>query len=162
MLPLNFKSDFINILKAELQDYGITMSPSESDEDVKIKFFNFKHRLIRPLRRQIHKSDKFTCPSECESGLAFIENKITNGDDLFAHLSKSILNLNYNDDLLNDWGIYHLHLGTQLGTDGFIQRTGPLLYAKFDDENAYFINVMKHGDWTKQEMVEVIHQQFSV
>lgn len=62
--------------------------------------------------------------------------------------------------MLNDWGIYHLHLGTILEGDGFVKRTGPLLFARFDNENAYLINVMIHGSWTKQEMIRVLHDNW--
>ena len=67
---------------------------------------------------------------------------------MYAHLSRKIVDLDYDDDLLNDWDIYHLHLGTNLHIDGFVKRTGPMLFVRFNEQNAYFKNVMGHGSWT--------------
>ncbi|HBL12133.1 MAG TPA: hypothetical protein DD379_12130, partial [Cyanobacteria bacterium UBA11162] len=81
-------------------------------------------------------------------------------EDLRPHLSKRIGNLDYNDLLLNDWGIYHLHLGTTLDASGFITRTGPVLFARFDHKRAFLINVMKHDNWSRQEFIRILHENW--
>jgi len=75
-------------------------------------------------------------------------------------LSRKLKNLDEIDDLLYDWGIFHLHLGTTLESDGYVTRTGPLLFGFFDDTNFYFINVMPHGSWTRQEILRTIHRNW--
>ncbi|HEM48573.1 MAG TPA: hypothetical protein ENO27_00040 [Caldithrix sp.] len=159
-VELNFKRDFIENLVSIFANYNINIDVTEEPENIKIKFFNFMKRLIPVISRTVLKSREFSCPSELEMGLALLIEKISKGDDLFAHLSKQIVNLAYNDSLLNDWGIYHLHLGTTVEPDGFITRTGPVLFARFDDTNAYLINVMVHGNWTKQQMIKVLHNNW--
>ena len=57
--------------------------------------------------------------------------KIRKGEDL-THLSKRITDLDYNDALLNDCGIHHLHLGIDVDDSGFDTRIGPLLFVHFD------------------------------
>lgn len=89
-----------------------------------------------------------------------IKEKIIIGDDIKLYLSTRILDLEYNDPMLNDWGIYHLHLGDVTKSDGFIERTGPLLYVRFDANKAYFINVYSHDDWANQDVIKVIHNNW--
>lgn len=160
-VELNFDKDFVENLVGELGDYNINVDITDDPEKIKIKFFNFKKRLVPPIPRQVLKSNLFNCPPELQAGLQLVENKITAGDNLFPNLSRQLINLDYNDSLLNDWGIYHLHLGTNIESDGFIQRTGPVLFARFDNANAYLINVMPHGSWTKQQMIKVIHDNWA-
>jgi hypothetical protein len=94
--------------------------------------------------------------------LQYLENKITSGIDIKPHTSDKILNLKYFDHMLSDWGVFHLHLGINPDPrkPGFVQRTGPLLFARFDESKAYFINVMRHGDWECRDIVEVIHRNW--
>jgi hypothetical protein len=157
---MNFDKDFVENLIAELADHNINMDLSDDSEKVKINFFNFKKRLITPAPRQVLKSKEFTCSTDQNEGLKLVEDKIIKGEDLLPHLSRQLTNLNYNDSLLNDWGIYHLHLGTIIEPDNFINRTGPVLFARFDNDKAYLINVMGHGSWTKQQMIKVLHDNW--
>ena len=59
--------------------------------------------------------------------------------------------------LLNDWGIYHFHLGDSLEKTGFIKRTGPVLFARVTDEYFYMLDILGHGSWSQQRLVEIIH-----
>lgn len=159
---LDFQKDFNDMLIAELAEYNLTIDPTESSDKIRLMFFNFKRRLIEPIPRKIFISDVFSCPPELEPGLDILKEKIEKGEDLTPYLSKNIYKLDYNDSLLNDWKIYHLHLGESLESDNkFIERTGLVLFVRFDAENAYLINVMTHGSWTKQEMVRTIHNNWS-
>ncbi len=159
---LNFDSDFNEMLIQELSDYNYSVDITESSDKIKMKYFNFKRRLIQPIKRQIFISKEFTCPPELLVGLDIVKTKFINGENITPHLSKNLTNLDFNDSLLNDWGIYHLHLGTQLEANGsgFIERTGPVLFVRIDKEKALFIGVMPHGSWTKQQMIKVIHDNW--
>lgn len=44
--------------------------------------------------------------------------------------------------------------------NGFVNRTGPVLFARFDEQNAYLINVWSHGNWTNQDMIRIIHNNW--
>jgi hypothetical protein len=159
-LKIDFQSDWLQFLKNELVELGYISQPNETSRDLCLKYLNLLRRLIAPLPREVLKANEFSCPQNLEEGLKSVEEKIINGIDLKPHLSRQITNINYNDGLLNDWGIYHLHLGTTIEANGFVTRTGPVLFARFDNEKAYFINVMPHGSWTKQEMVKVVHNNW--
>lgn len=139
---IHLKQDWFDILKGRLKMWGHNID--ETGVEVSHIYFNFIKRRILPKSREIKISKEFKCPKEYKEGLDILKSKIKKGEDLIPYLSKNILKVNYNDSLLNDWGIYHLHLGKKK-KDNFIERTGPLLFAKFDDENAYFINIYSHG-----------------
>jgi hypothetical protein len=97
-----------------------------------------------------------------QAGLDEIERKIRLGEDLIPHLSSKALK-KYDDALLNDWGIHHLHLSAVMGPKGFVMRTGPALFAKFTDSTAYLIGIFDHGDpltYTRQSMLQILHQEF--
>lgn len=160
-VELKFDKDFVEYIISELGKHNINVDNVNDHEKIKIKYFNFTKRLVPSIPRQVLKSNVFTCPPELQSGLQLLENKITSGDNLFPNLSKQIINLDYNDSLLNDWGIHHLHLGASIESDGFIQRTGPVLFARFDNTKAYFINVMPHGSWTNQQIIKVLHNNWA-
>lgn len=157
-IKMDFYNDWISYLRQTLKEYGY--KPAADDQKVSFQYFNFMRRRINPIPRKILISKEFNCPEKLKTGLEIIKEKIIQGEDLYHHLSTNIRNLNYNDLLLNDWGIYHLHLGEKLNKDGFIERNGPLLFVRFDEEYAYFITVMNHGNWTEQEMIRIIHKNW--
>ncbi|HMJ70337.1 MAG TPA: hypothetical protein VK508_15640 [Cyclobacteriaceae bacterium] len=159
-IRINLVQDWVALLSRELIARGFLIDPADDENDIGIKYFNYQKRMIESRARKIVKSDVFSCPEDLLIGLETVEDKIKQGLDLTPNLSTRIADLNYNDDLLNDWGIYHMHLGTALDARGFVTRTGPLLFARFDEGIAYFINVMPHGSWTKQEMLKIVHRNW--
>jgi len=60
------------------------------------------------------------------------------------------------DLLLNDWGVHHLHLSTNLDSDNFVKRTKHVLFAVFRPSDAYLIDIMEHGDWTRDHILKVM------
>ena len=159
-IKIDFLRDWSRILSALLNQMGYKVEPGLDSMEVCIKYFNVQRRLVAPIPRKILFSREFRCPDFLQEGLDFVKEKIEKGIDLRPHLSKGILKLDYNDDLLNDWGIHHLHLGTVEDEKGFVNRTGPVLFVRFDKNFAYFINVMEHGSWAKQELIKIIHDNW--
>ncbi|WP_338834331.1 hypothetical protein MHLNE_06900 [Moorella humiferrea] len=159
-VKIDFYSDWIRFLKHQLSNFGFVIDDEVGGQEISIKYFNLQKRLVPPRPRKILIAEEFTCPPYLESGLEAIKKKIEEGQILTPHLSKKIADLDYNDALLNDWGIHHLHLGTTVDNSGFIVRTREVLFVRFDEENAYFINVMPHGTWSEQELVRVIHRNW--
>lgn len=157
-INMDFYKDWIGFLRKSLIEVGY--SPSKNQEDVSIQYFNLLRRMIPVRPRKVHIAKEFTCPPELQLVLDLIIEKVKQGVDLGPYLSKRIVDLDYDDDLLNDWDIYHLHLGTNLDSNGFVNRTGPVLFARFDEQNAYLINVWSHGNWTNQDMIRIIHNNW--
>ena len=68
----------------------------------------------------------------------------------------------YNDDLLNDWGIHHLHLGTEYNKRGKIKRSKNLLFCIINSKSVYFINIQEHkANWANKELLEIVYDNWS-
>lgn len=159
-MEIDLYRDWVAHLKNELAAFGYNTTQMQSPEAVVHTFLNLTKRLVRPIPRVVLKSQTFSCPTELVSGLAEVERKITAGEDLSPHLSRQLRSPSFNDALLNDWGIHHVHLGTTVDSDGFVTRTGPVLFARFDNTNAYFIDVLPHGSWSLQRLVKELHDNW--
>lgn len=159
-LNVDFVADATATIRTHLTGLGYWVPTPLSAESIRIQYFNLKHRLLRQVPRTTHRAANFSCPPEHRAGLGLVEAKIASGADLRPHLSRGILKLDYSDALLNDWGVYHLHLGTTVDADGFIARTGPVLFARFTQSDAYLIDVKRHGSWSNQDIVKAIHSNW--
>jgi hypothetical protein len=144
----------------------------ERASDLLIIYFNWLHRLIDARPRQVHLSDVLAAHPLWTSGkhagaLAELRTKIESGDALTPHLSKGIqvgfqernrpkkLQRRLDMDLLlNDWGIHHLHLSSSIEADGFVARDDPLLLGVFHADDAYLIDIIEHGGWSRQSIME--------
>jgi hypothetical protein len=160
-VDIDLRRDYISILRNILTVKGFHLNGRESDEGICLRYHNLllKHILTKP--RKIYLSEEFTCPAEYQLNFDTLKNKIETGADLNPYLSKKAADCDEEDGLLYDWGIYHLHLG-EMNSSGVVSRTGPILFAKFEDENAYLIGVYSHGDWYKQEIIGIVHRNWPV
>ena len=119
-------------------------------------------RIIAPKPRQILKASNFD-PLNYEDGLAKLENTIRNGESLSPYMSRKINDMGFHDSLLDSWGIYHFHLGTELAENGnFISRTRDILLCRIDNCFAHFIKILPHvpAPWYKKELIEIIHKNW--
>lgn len=158
-VEVNFYLDWVSERRQELSHLGYEVS-LRPDEDIVHIYLNLQKRLVEPKPRQIHRSKEFQCPAELQQGLSCIESAIRNGDDLTPYLSRLIKRADYDDPLLNHWGIHHLHLGARVDSDHFVERTGPLLFVRFDSKCAYLINIFSHGAWAMQDMIRILHENW--
>lgn len=159
-IRIDLYGDWIEMLKKDLIANGLSISSDCAPDNICHQYFNVKRRLIEPVPRDILLSAEFTCPQEQVAGLDLVKRKISAGEDLKPYLSEQINNSDYDDGMLNDWGIHHLHLGMALQSNGFIERTGPLLYVRFTRDSAYLINVFPHGNWALQDLLKIIHHNW--
>jgi hypothetical protein len=159
-IKIDFAADWAATLEEETESLGFLMEPGLSPRDVCHQYSTLRRRLIPTRPRKICTATEFTCPAELGTGIASLQNKVEAGEDLRPHLSRSLANLDGQDMLLNDWGIHHLHLGTKVEDDGFVERTGPVLFARFTPDTAYMIAVLKHGSWSCQDFVRVLHRNW--
>lgn len=132
-------------------------------------FHNWMSRLVKPQRRTVHRSKAFQQNSltvQRTADLAQIVDDIEHGRNLSRYLSRDITRAAVRipgqgrrpdlDLMLNDWGVHHLHISTQVEPDGFVKRDGPLLFVSFQPANAYLIDIMGHGDWTRDHVLQVL------
>ena len=158
-IEFRFRHSLANIFKKEIAELGFEPSKLKSDEDVLHAYCSYSHRLIEKRPRTIHKADTFVCPKEVKEELDWLESKIKQGKSLIPHLNTAIQKDKL-DGLLYDWGIHHLHLGLKLETTGFVERTGPVLFAVFRPNDVYFVDVRDHEGWSDKELLEIINRNW--
>ncbi len=156
-LQIDFYSDWIAILRTELVNLGYNLPAETSPRDVALLYFNAVFRRIPKKPRQLLRAPGFQCPVNLQAGLNWLEEKIAAGDDLNPHLSRKIRALRYDDALLNDWGIFHFHLGTTYLLNGLVQGTEPVLFARVTDNEFYELCTASHGTWADVNLIEILH-----
>ena len=141
------------------------------DEELLTAYYNATRRIVGAWPRTVHRASGFVVPRDPDQAraLSTIEQKLQKGESVLPYLSRKIRDLSYNDLLFNDWGIHHFHLGTNIAEDGFVNRTGPLLYVVLGDTidfygkgntDAHLLAVMDHSDFATQELVEILHENW--
>lgn len=158
-MKIDFLNDWKDYLLHQIRSAGYEVDASQPVDQINYLFVNIQRRTVTPAPRAFHQARALICPPEHQAGFDALKAKILAGEDITPHLSKTLLRTNYEDDLLNDWGIHHFHLG-QAVKSGFVERTGPLLFAVILDDAVYAINVYKHGDWTKQSMLQIAYENW--
>ena len=162
-VSVNLIHDMAELFRDRLISTGCpTDEVMNINDDVRlIRLYSGRYRrLVQPVTRAINRSSRFVCPPRHSKAVADIENVISQGCLLTPYLSKRIKRLDYDDLLLNDWRIHHLHLGTAIGPDGFVSRTADLLFVYFEYTNAYLIEIRGHSDFACQELLQIVHENW--
>ncbi len=159
-ISIDFKNDWCEKLIGEMKACGVEINEYADCDKICRAFYNTVRRMVTKKNRTVLKSKEFNCPVELEPGLNFLINKITAGEDINPHLSKYILKSGYSDKMMNDWGVFHFHLGTNIQKNGFVNKGDEILFARVDDDVVYFINIYRHGDWYKKDIIEILHNNW--
>jgi hypothetical protein len=160
----DFFSDVAAIVGAELTAAGYSGGSSGTAEEVVRRYRNVARRRISAKPRTVLAAKELQCPPSEEAGFQLVCEKARKGENLRPHQSRKLADPDFDDSLLNDWGINHLHLGTTLEPDGFMTRTGPVLLARVTANEFYCIAIMTHGKghhpWSKQQLLDIIHHNW--
>ncbi|MDD3765229.1 MAG: hypothetical protein PHP86_18190 [Nevskiales bacterium] len=159
-MEIDLYRDWVAHLSTELMAQGCDTSQMQSAETVVHAYFDLARHQIKALPRTPLKAKSFSCPDDLLPGLEWVEHKTRTGEDLSAHLDRTPGIPSPHDALLNDWGIHHVHLGAELDPDGFVARTDPVLFARFDDNNAYFISVQPLETCSRQHLIGQLHDNW--
>ena len=165
-IRMNLYRDFADAIRHKMASEGYDIASVEEDDEAAIRLYaKLSRRMIAPRPRQILKASNFD-QLDYEDAIAKLENAILTGANLSPYMSKTITDSDSHDSMLDHWGIYHFHLGTELEETGtFIRRTGDILLCRVDDNYAYFIKILPHGrnvpaPWYRKELIEVIHKNW--
>lgn len=159
-IKMDFVGEWERNIRSALAAAGYAVPASLDHNELCHRHMNLQRRLVARRPRTILRAAEFTCPPGFAVGLSQVQQKIESGDDLRPHLSRGLTDLDNHDMLLNDWGIHHLHLGTTLGSDGFVERTDPVIFARFVEDVAYLLTVLPHGSWARQDFVRTLHRNW--
>lgn len=162
------KADLIQRMGGDISGDFATMDVAS----ILITYLNWRARFIPPHPRRVHLSRELLSSSkyaEHRPAIDAIVAKIATGEDLTAHLSKDIGTVHVArakrpsggggrsdlDRLIAEWGIHHLHLSLAVQNNGFVTRTGDLLFAYFAADDAFLIGVFPHGSWARLQIAAV-------
>ena len=155
---LDLYKDWLSYMQAELLSWGYSPTDLKAGE-LPHQFFNAVAKRIMPRKRVLYISDTFSCPIQFRPGWDKIKDDVLDGNDINPHLSKLVDKIDYVDATLSDFGVHHLHLGSNLNGK-YIDRTGPLLFALVTDAEFYAVGIYQHGAWVDTDIIEVIHRNW--
>lgn len=168
-MNIDVEADFLEDMRQEilgqLRELGYAPDAGSDLEKLSLQYFNVLHRLIQPQPRRVKRSQELEARG-LEQAVSQVVDSIatrsTRGEDLRPFLSRRILEPNLYDPLLNDWGIHHLHLGSDVPEpDGFVKRRGELLYVMVRPDALYFIDILGHGaDFANRVLLEIVHRNW--
>lgn len=153
-------------------DVAIALN-SKHPGELLVLYYNWCNRIIPAHPRQVMRSGKLDqnpVVIERSKVVAEVIADIAKGADLTKYLSrrirvgfelpqnpakKKLARLQHLDLLLNDWGIYHLHLSTNVEADGFVKRDDPLLFAMFRPNKAYLLDIGTHDTFVNEALARI-------
>lgn len=167
---INMKIEAENIINEILSNFylkmGVKYTIHNSVNLSLVRYFNFRLKYITQVPRTVMISKELLKSIQSNESLnilalLYIFDRTKRGADLNPFQSKQSFNSNFHDSLFNDWGIHHLHISHEkdLGQNFFNRRTGPLLFVRFTDDTAYFIDVKAHNDnnvWSKKDFIRIL------
>jgi hypothetical protein len=159
---MDLRADVAKFSAAELAKAGYAANLQPSDDALKT-YLNVLHRRVPIRPRRVHKPFGYSVdpPSLLLGEQSFVA-AVRAGNDLRPYQSAGLAKPTTSDQMLNDFGIQHFHLG--IGphpTQPLLKaRTGPLLYALVAPDDLYCIGVFPHGAWSQQRMLDILHAEW--
>lgn len=134
------------------------LSSLDKNESIVHSYLNALHRRIPIRPRKVHKAE-YETPSYLIEGEKKFLDKVRTGGDLGPHQSRQLKTRNYEDGMLNDFGIHHFHLGIKKRSKKsyFVSGQKHLLFALVRSDDFYCIGYYKHGDWSRSVLLDIIH-----
>jgi hypothetical protein len=157
----SFSNDLRELLAAKLVSDGYEVAPTEDLDAVLVKFLNVQHRRIPPRRRGVVWSKELrtkgpTLTADQRAALARIEAASMAGADMNPYLSRRLVrSAAFNDMLLNDWSIQHMHLGDGLNAEGLVRGTKELLFVIAKADTLYYVNVLDHAAFSDDQLFTI-------
>lgn len=133
-------------------------------------YIYLQKRMITPIKRNVILSDELIYKithkeinNDLINVINIIKMEFENGIDVNPRLSKSLEQISFNDKLLNDWNIYHLHLSNHKNNKEyyFYDRTSQLLFIYLTNSTAYFLDICdEHKNnpviFSQQKLLKII------
>lgn len=157
-MKYNFEQDVLNWSIDTITRLGHRAKDSNNILLSLSQVFTIARHLIIPVPRKVKISKGFICPDKYIKGFNQIITEIRSGKDLSPRGSRQQNNIDIHvDSMLIDWGISHLHLGTELikkgKNKGLIQGYKEIIFVFFTDDCAYIIDIYDHKSWTRSDIL---------
>ncbi|MFH1356587.1 MAG: hypothetical protein ABII18_05580 [bacterium] len=167
-LQIDFSRDLKNLLLNQLKSGGYHFNRKLELSKIVQQYFNITLREIKATPRTINISNRLKKNMPFGNVRRAFDNIIKlaeSGRNMNHYQSKELINPDYKDRLLYDWGIYHLHLGlcNDHKDPRFIARTKDLLFVIVNDADFYCIDILDHDpidSFANQELIETAHHNW--
>jgi hypothetical protein len=161
----SFFDDVRKDSEAALAYHGVHLPPGTSARDAVVECFHLERRLIQPIRRRVVRSKQLQARALSDDEREAIDRivqELERGVNLTPRMTKSIRKAGYNDGLLTDWGIHHLHLGgaNDKRDPQFVERADPLLFVFVAGATAYLLALLDHKSFEDDDLIEIIHENW--
>ena len=172
-------SDLSRLIHGQFDKHGISYGPSMTLDRLVARYFEMNTRLIHPAPRQVHFSNQTydslgelsrrgrddTSSRNAWAAVFRLRQLLVEGANVNAFLSKNLRRATGWDGLLWHYGMHHFHLGSETDKDGFVKRSGHLLFAIVAPLDAYFVDVRPHPppggvEWVSQELLRIVHSNW--
>ncbi|WP_437741862.1 hypothetical protein WMF39_40725 [Sorangium sp. So ce1504] len=156
-----FAEDLRQQLVAALAGMGFAVPAGLDANEACIILFKVLGRTI-PMRSRIVKRSRELnardLTTDQVTALQTIEAESLGGLNLNHRLTRKFWNADFDDLLLNDWSIQHLHLGPPGGgPKGLSGGMKELLFVMVRPDELYFIDLLDHDAFAEQQLVEIVH-----
>ena len=156
-IVMDLHANFASACAKELQAAGYT-APTGPPAEIIRSYANVRHRRVSQRPRKVHKA-AYAVPADLVAGEQAFLAAVVAGSDLRPYQSTRLEKADFNDGMLNDFGIQHFHLGTSQhpSKPSFMARTEPVLFALVRDDNFYSLGCYDHGVRSQTSLLDLIH-----
>ncbi len=148
--------------------------PAEARTDVRgavVAYLRVLHRSITPRARRVHRSAELRARElvidpRMYGALGAVLDEIVAGADINQRLTRRHFKAGFNDRLLNDLGVCHLHLGPRDGgrdiTRTHVMSGGldQLLWAVVRNEDVYCLELLPHAAFESFDFARVLYDNW--
>ncbi|MCS6266832.1 MAG: hypothetical protein H2174_04620 [Vampirovibrio sp.] len=173
-VTLNFKRDLREFIVAQLDETclnsqlniypeknQLTKLQEAQDIPVLLSYVNWRNRLFLGRKRLVILSKELYNNAFYSRYKKEIQNlKLifeSGGNNIRPFLSTKVNDLLYNDGLLRDWGLHHIHFVPAITPK---KRTNEILFIMERPDSIYFIDIFSHDDWVNLRSLEIIHRNW--
>ena len=114
-------------------------------------YLTHNHRFLKPIPRKWEALPNVTKDAVLlglVDNLQSVANDICSGTDLTARMSRTVKVIDKRDGILDDWGIYHLHLRPT--------GTKHVVLAMLRGDTIFAVAIREHQKWTDKSILGVI------
>lgn len=155
---INYENDLREIALNLLDSAGVYYKSKDDTNRLVIRYYTFCEKYVFPTRRAVYVSEELqskigTLPLAIRAALIKMQQWVEAGEDINCFQSKGLYGKGSRDYQNALYGVIHLHLSASkddakpvILNDRFSKRSEYLLFAKFKNDAAYFIDVLHHPE----------------
>lgn len=155
---INYENDLREIALNLLDSVGVYYKNKDDTNRLLIRYYTFCEKYVFPKKRVVYVAEELqskigTLPMDIRAALIKMQQWVEAGEDINCFQSKGLYGKGSRDYQNAMYGVIHLHLSASkddskpvIQSDRFSKRSEYLLFAKFKNDVAYFIDVLHHPE----------------